>query len=143
MRLTTILTLIVLCAIVAACDSTKNPNGGEPIKQMTTVNVADEIAARLRLLAIAHAEQGYQTETTGEYGTLDQLKAKGYLMDDSGGQLRRYKFDVTLRPNGFEATAVPEKYGVTGVRSFYIDESQVLHAGDKGGGKATTTDPTM
>jgi hypothetical protein len=134
---------MVLGATVTACDSTKNPNGGAPIKQMSQINVADEMVAKIRLLAIAHAEQGYQAMTTGDYATLDELKAKGYLPDGSGGQLNRYKFDVTLRPNGFEATAVPEKYGVTGVRSYYVDESQTLHVADKGGAKATASDPAM
>jgi len=110
---------------------------------MVQVTAADEIAAKLRLLAIAHAEQNYQTETTGEYGTLDDLKSKGYLIDDSGGKLNRYKFDVTLRPHGFEATAVPEKYGISGIRSFYVDETLTLHSADKGGVKATSSDPSM
>jgi hypothetical protein len=133
-----ILVLAILAVATASCGSDKNN-----ISQVPQVTAADEMAARLRLLSISHAEQQYQAEAAGEYGTLDQLKDKGYLMDQSGGQLNRYKFEVMVRPHGFEATAVPERYGVTGTRSFYVDETQTLHGADKQGAKAAAADPVM
>ena len=140
--------VLFIVALIAAAGASWGCGSGEDaaknkVSQVPQVTAADEMAARVRLHAIADAEGRYQIEAGGEYGTIDQLKEKGYLLDQSGGQLNRYKFDVVVRPHGFDATAVPEKYGVTGVRSFYIDESQTLRGADKSGAKATATDPTM
>ncbi|HEY6333014.1 MAG TPA: hypothetical protein VI756_27065 [Blastocatellia bacterium] len=143
MKINLILMIAALLAAGAAltgCGSGKNDNAPSQVPQVTA---ADEMAARIRLLSLAQAEQRYQAESGGEYGSLDQLKEKGYWTDPSGGQLNRYRFEVGLRPHGFEATAVPEKYGVTGNRSFYVDESQTLHGADKAGAKATASDPVM
>jgi hypothetical protein len=143
MKTNLILTMMLMATVSAAltgCGSGKNDAKPSQVPQVTA---ADEMAARVRLLSLAQAEQRYQAESGGEYGSLDKLKEKGYWTDPSGGQLNRYKFEVSLRPHGFEATAEPEKYGVTGTRSFYVDESQTLHGADKAGEKATASDPTM
>lgn len=146
MKTNLILTIMLMAAASAVmtgmtgCGSGKNDAKPSQVPQVTA---ADEIAARIRLLSLGQAEQRYQTESGGEYGSLDQLKEKGYWTDPSGGQLNRYKFEVSLRPHGFEATAVPEKYGITGTRSFYVDESQTLHGADKAGEKANASDPVM
>lgn len=116
-------------------------NKNERPAQLPQVTAADEMFARVRLIAIAKAEAQYQFEADGEYGTLEQLIQKGFIVDPSQGQVARYKFEIALRPHGFDATAVPEKYGVTGDRSFFIDESNTIRAADKKGGKATVQDP--
>ena len=137
-------TLLILGLTIAGIVTVGCGSGGTAAPtQMPQVTAADEMAARVRLLSIANAEQRYQAESGSEYGSLDQLKEKGYLIDPSGGALNRYKFEVKLRPQGFEATAVPEKYGVSGNRSFYVDELQTLHGADKGGAKATSADPVL
>jgi hypothetical protein len=119
--------------------------GGQqtPPEQSVLVTVADETAAMARIRAIAGAEAQYQTESGGEYGTLDQLIQKRYVNDPSAGKLARYRFEVQVKPGGFQVTAVPEKYGVTGKRSFYVDETNVLHAADKKGAPATASDPDV
>jgi len=121
-------------------------SGGEDSRnsrpaQLPQVTAADEMFARVRLIAIAKAEAQYQFDADGEYGTLEQLIQKGFIVDPSQGQVARYKFEIRLRPHGFDATAVPEKYGVTGDRSFFIDESNTIRAADKRGEKATAQDP--
>ena len=111
---------------------------------MSMVSVADELAARSRLQAIVTAEAGYAaTSPSGQYATLDQLVEQGLTSNPTQGKLARYRFDVKVTPRGFEATAVPETYGVTGNRSFFVDETRVIRGGDKGGAKATAADPEM
>jgi len=125
------------CAVALSGRENKN----ERPAQLPQVTAADEMFARVRLIAIAKAEAQYQFEADGEYATLEQLIQKGLVADPSQGQVARYKFEITLRPHGFDATAVPEKYGVTGERSFFIDETNTIRAADKRGEKATAKDP--
>lgn len=128
--------LIALVAvIVPAC------NSQQPPEQSVMVTAANETAAMARLRAIAGAEARYQVEAGGEYGTLDQLIQKRYVNDPSSGKLTGYRFEIQVKPGGFQVTAVPEKFGVTGTRSFYVDETNVVHAADKKGAPATASDP--
>ncbi|MCI0491183.1 MAG: hypothetical protein L0229_31725 [Blastocatellia bacterium] len=123
-----------LMATIAGCDIKTN-------RQVPQVNVANELAVTMRLRAIADAEAFYFAESGGSYATLDELVEKGYVPDPSGGKLDGYRFDVRVKLDGFEATAVPKKFGITGRRSFYIDETKVLRGADKGGDPATASDP--
>ncbi len=127
--------LTLMASVIAACST---PQPGE---QSVIVTAANETAAMARLRAIAAAEAQYQVESAGEYGTLDQLIQKHYVNDPSSGKLIGYRFEVQVKRGGFQATAVPEKAGVTGKRSFYLDETNVLHAADKKGAPATASDP--
>lgn len=128
---------MTVCAFVA-CDK---PD--KPVEQSVIVTAANETAALTRLRAIAQAERRYQAESGGEYGTLDQLVQKGYVNDPSRGKLIGYRFDVKIGAGTFQATAVPEKFGVTGTRSFYVDEQNVVHGADKKGGEAASSDPEV
>lgn len=133
---------LVVCmsaCLLAGCAD----NPSKPAEQSVLVTAANETAALARLRAVVQAERRYQIESGGEYGTLDQLIKKGYLNDPSRGKLSGYRFDVRVRPGGFEATAVPEKFGVTGTRSFYVDELNVMHGADKKGAEATAADPEV
>jgi hypothetical protein len=125
--------------VLAGCGN--NPD--KPAEQSVIVTAANETAALARLRAVVQAERRYQVESGGAYGTLDQLIQKGYLNDPSKGKLSGYRFEVKVRPGGFEATAVPEKFGVTGTRSFYVDELNVVHGADKSGAEATSLDPEV
>ena len=129
--------LICLTTILlSGCDQ-------QPAKQSVVVTAANETAAMARLRAIAAAEAQYQVQALGEYGTLDQLIQKRFVNDPASGKLTGYRFEVQVRPGGFQATAVPEKFGVTGTRSFYLDETNVIHAADKKGAPATASDPEV
>jgi hypothetical protein len=117
--------------------------GTKVIGQAPHATAANEIAAMARLRAIAMAETHYQIESSGKYGTLDQLIKKGLVNDPSQGKLTGYKFDVEVTADGFRATAAPERFGVTGKRSFYIDERNVMRGADKGGARADASDPEV
>ena len=129
----------VVALSLAACST--GPQ--KPAEQSVLVTAANETAAIARLRAVAAAEAQYQVASGGEYGTLDQLIQKRYVNDPSSGKLTGYKFDVQVRSGRFEATAVPEKFGITGTRSFYVDETNVIHAANKKGSPATASDPEV
>lgn len=126
------------CALAGCGDQS-----AKPAEQSVIVTAANETAALARLRAIVQAERRYQVESGGEYATLDQLVGKGYVSNPSQGKLTGYRFNVKTKAGGFEATAVPEKFGVTGTRSFYVDELNVVHGADKKGGEATASDPEV
>jgi hypothetical protein len=126
-----------IALMMAGCNSQQSP------EQSVMVTAANETAAMARMRAIAAAEASYQVDSGGEYGTMEQLIEKRFINDPSSGKLTGYRFDIQLKPGGFKIIAVPEKFGVSGTRSFYMDETNVLHAADKKGAPATATDPEM
>lgn len=130
--------LSLVAAMVTACTSQQQQKQPE---QSVLVTAANETAVMARLRAIAAAEASYHVESGGEYGTLDQLVQKRYVSDPSTGKLTGYRFEVQVKAGGFQVTAVPEKFGVTGKRSFYLDETNIIHAADKKGAPATASDP--
>jgi hypothetical protein len=135
MKLSLLIVIAVAAVSLEACS--KQP----VVEQSVLVTAANETAALARLRAIAAAEARYQVESGGEYGNLDQLIQKRYVNDPSNGKLTGYRFEVQVRAGSFQATAVPEKFGITGKRSFYVDETNVMRAADKKGAPATASDP--
>ena len=113
------------------------------IEQTPHATAANEMAAMTRLTAIAKAEMMYQVESGGRYGSLDELIQKGFANDPSKGKLTGYRLEVKVGSDGFQATATPEKFPITGKRSFYIDERNVMRGADKGGAQATSSDPEV
>jgi len=97
------------------------------------------------------AEVTYQaTSGNGNFGTLNQLNAQ-FLISEllARGYANGYNFTITTvaRTNNTEAsftiTAVPINYGVTGIRSFYINTSGVMRGADKNGAPANADDPPI
>jgi len=130
--------LILSTGAIAACTMQQTDQRPE---QSALVTAANETAVMARLRAIANGEAMYMADTGGDYGTLDQLIQKRYANDPSSGKLTGYKFDVQVKRGGFQVTAVPEKYGITGKRSFFVDETNIVRAADKRGAPATAADP--
>lgn len=135
-RMQTIIVAVVVALLLLSA-SCRN----QPAEQPVMVTAANETAALARLRAIAAAEARYQVDSGGDYGSLEQLIQKRYVNDPSNGKLTGYKFDVQVRPGSFQITAVPEKFGITGKRSFYVDESNIVRTADKKGAPATASDP--
>ena len=128
-----------LAVSMAGCGGSKTT----VIEQAPHATAANEIAAMARLTAIARAEMLYQTESGGRFASLDELIQKGYTNDPSSGKLTGYKLEVRVGSSGFQATATPEKFPITGKRSFYIDENNVMRGADKNGAQATSSDPAV
>ena len=135
------LPLILLAVTLGGCNSTQPTAESSRPEQSVMVTAANETAAMARLRAIAVAEASYNAESAGEYAPLDRLVEKRYVSNPSSGKLTGYRFEVQVKPGGFQVTAVPEKFGVTGKRSFYIDETNILRAADKKGAPASAADP--
>ena len=108
---------------------------------------ANEGSAMHSLRMIASAEITYQsTRGDGKYGTLSQLAAEG-LIDSklAKGTKNGYNFTVELTTDemdapGFSVVGVPITYRSTGTRSFYIDETGIIRAGDNSGGPSSKMD---
>ncbi len=108
---------------------------------------ANEGAAQASLRTLHSAEATYQaTVGNGKYGTMSEL-ADAHLIDVNlaSGTRSGYHFEVELTTDdrnypGFTVVGVPLTYGSTGIRSFYIDETGVIRAGDKRGRPSTKED---
>ena len=107
---------------------------------------ANEGSAMHSLRMISQAELAYQSEF-GKWGTLEELAANGLIDPNlADGAKNGYKFTLTLdsqNPESFEVTGVPEDYRNTGTRSFFIDETFVIRAGDNFGAPATEMDSPL
>ena len=133
------LLMMAMLASSAACNSSKTT----VIEQAPQATAGNELAAMTRLQAIGRAELAYQAESGGQYATLDELIKRSMVNDPAKGQLTGYKFDVRVTAHGFEATATPERYGISGKRSFFVDEQNVMRGSDRQGAQATSADPMI
>ncbi|HEV7474529.1 MAG TPA: hypothetical protein VGN90_10805 [Pyrinomonadaceae bacterium] len=105
----------------------------------------------MSLQTLFSAEATYQATTgNGDYGTIEEL-GKEKLIDYVLAEGHRYGYLFRVRqekhssesPASFELWAVPRTYGRTGRRSFYMDETGVIHAADKKGAEANPDDASM
>jgi len=90
----------------------------------------------------------YQSNiNNGNYGSFSDLSA-ARLIDRSlaSGVVHGYRYTLTTvvqtssTPAFFKLSAIPERYGITGTRSFFIDESGILRSADKRGEPADEND---
>jgi hypothetical protein len=103
---------------------------------------ANEEAAISRMRGIARSEQTYRNYVRlGKYAALDDLQRVGFI--DHGDSKDGYKYAIELSDDSFEAVAVPERYGTTGKRSFYVSSDGLLHQADKNGAKADARDAIL
>jgi hypothetical protein len=90
---------------------------------------------------IANSEEQYKAGPgKGSYGSLQQM-IDGKMFPPNALEKYGYTFQITVTGDQFEAVATPREYGRTGKRSFFVDKSGVVRAGDHGGGPATIGDP--
>jgi hypothetical protein len=111
----------------------------------------NEAGAIASLRTLFSAEATYQATTgNGDYGTIEELREQklidyvlaeghryGYLF-----KVRREKYSAESQ-SSLEIVAIPRTYAVTGRRSFYIDETNVLRAVDKRGAEANRLDDSL
>jgi hypothetical protein len=104
--------------------------------------VRNERSVTYRLQSIAGAQESFHKKNT-RYGSLEELRKAdlyNYSDDDEPGG---YRITIKASASDFNATAEPTQYGVTGRRSYYIDQTGTLRAGDHGGKAAEATDPVV
>lgn len=116
---------------------------------LTSRSAVNETSAVRSILSISKAEREFTTKKNqGRYGALRELAESGLIGQElAGGTESGYRFSLRLKENdGFEAFAVPAKYGSvlgTGTRSFYLDETGILRQAYKGGGEASAADEAL
>ncbi|HEY0545549.1 MAG TPA: hypothetical protein VGC91_09255 [Pyrinomonadaceae bacterium] len=117
-----------------------------------TGDVATNEARAIKTLQSIHSAETTFKDKYGaaEYGSLEQLE-KQHLLDRARAAAMQngYVFEIKLQagkgdtPAAFTVSAVPQTYGVSGRRSFYIDQTGALRGDDKEGGPADAADPTI
>ena len=117
---------------------------------MAARRAANEGSAQASLRTLHAAEAPYQsTSGAGKFGTLNELAAANLIdLKLATGNKNGYNFTVELTTDdlnypGFEVVARPLTYRTDGVRSFYVDQTGVIRAGDNSGGPATKMDPPV
>jgi hypothetical protein len=154
-KLTIASVLLVSCSYDMAGQRTRplltrrvQTESSKKVKRLVTHNESGAVSV---LRTIFSAEATYQsTSGNGNYGTLEQLNDQG-LIDYILAKGHRYGYTFKLRVERYssesaaslEAVAVPRRYGRTGLRSFYIDETGVLRGADKRGAAATINDDPL
>ena len=108
---------------------------------------ANEGSAQSSMRTLHAAEATYQaTKGDGQFGTLNELAAANLIdFKLATGNKNGYNFTVELTTDemnypGFTVVARPLTYRSDGIRSFYVDETGVIRAGDNSGGPATKAD---
>ena len=115
---------------------------------LAAARAANEASAIHSLREISAAEATFHSNFD-KFATLEELKAQGLITPGLGSGTRRgYNFTVELTTDetdvaGFAAVAVPETYRTSGMRSFYVDETAVIRAGDNHGGPSTKMDEPL
>jgi hypothetical protein len=104
-------------------------------------------------LRIIHTLQlTYQTTAgNNNFGSFNELRAAFNVINQSlaSGATHGYRFTLitvnqtATTPAFFKVSAVPEQYGVTGTRSFYVDVTGVICGADKNGVPADENDPPV
>lgn len=111
----------------------------------------NEAGAIRTLQTLLSAEATYQATTgNGDYGTIEEL-GKQKLIDYVLAEGHRYGYLFRVRrekfspesPASYEIVAVPRTYRRTGRRSFYMNETGVIHTADKKGAEANPRDDVM
>jgi hypothetical protein len=115
---------------------------------LASARAANEGSAVRSLQEISLAQTTYHSNF-GKFGTIEELAAQNLINPRlRSGARNGYLFTVALTTDemnveGFAAVAVPENYRYSGIRSFYIDETAVIRAGDNYGGPSTKTDDPL
>ena len=105
------------------------------------VTLVPEMAAQAAIKAIHSAQVQYYSQY-GRYATsltelgppasgAASISAADLIGNDlAGGEKQNYKFSVTGNGGGYVINATPLTYNSSGRRSFYSDQSMVVHAND-------------
>lgn len=118
---------------------------------LAAARAANEAAAIRSLRIIQDAEQTYHaTRGQGRYGTLADLQHDRLISADLASGMKsgyRFKLEVIAAgPNDlpeFEAVAVPKDYPMSGIRSFFVDQTGVIRGEDRQGLEANRSTPPV
>lgn len=136
----------------ASSSQTRSANRTRPAtRQQRALIKHNEAGAIETLHTLFGAEATYQSTTgNGDYGTISEL-GEQHLIDYVLAEGHRYGYLFQVRPEKHSSesraslviVAIPRTYGVTGRRSFYLNESGVIRAVDKKGAEANRGDDSL
>jgi len=131
--LSTILAVTILL-VFSACQSYTTG-----LQQSTTRT--DETTAVAALHAISQAERSYSVSNEGNYGTLAQLSAAGYLDSRfaSAKPLKDYALNLTVSTGSYSCAADPSDGGAG--RHYFLDSAGLIHVNETQ--PASAGDPAM
>lgn len=151
----TVPTVFVLVVLLLSLSNNLQAQTVQPVQVLTRPAAVVRLTTRQQRRLIRHNEAGairtlqtllsaqatYQATTgNGDYGTIEELgkeKLIDYVLAEGHRygylfRVRREKFSPESQAS-FEIVAVPRSYRRTGRRSFYMNETGVIHAADKNG----------
>jgi hypothetical protein len=115
----------------------------EIINQRLSTLRSNESTARWKLQMILNTQNEYK-QSTGRYGSLEELKAAGHFKEEYETlEAPGYEIKLSVSGDKFELTATPTGYPKQGRRSFYLDQSGDLRGGDTGGKPASASEPVV
>ena len=158
-RVFTFLTLLLCCGYNLQAQwgrAVKTGSGPAVVARLTprqqrNLISYNEAGAIRTLQTLLSAEATYQSTTgNGDYGTIEEL-GKVQLIDRVLAEGHRFGYLFRVRREkrssesqaAFQIIAVPRTYLRTGRRSFYIDETGVIHAADKNGAEVSLADDPL
>lgn len=151
----TVPTVFVLVVLLLSLSNNLQAQTVQPVQVLTRPAAVVRLTTQQQRRLIRHNEAGairtlqtllsaqatYQATTgNGDYGTIEELgkeKLIDYVLAEGHRygylfRVRREKFSPESQAS-FEIVAVPRSYRRTGRRSFYMNETGVIHAADKNG----------
>lgn len=142
--------------VIRGADKRGQPaNASDPVLVVdfcTSGSITGNELCTIQSLRTLHgAEATYQaTHGNGNYTGITELGRVNLINGIlATGLIHGYSISVVVypfsstRPAEFRIIAVPQIYGVTGVRSFYIGTDGVIYGADKNGRPASESDPPI
>ncbi len=123
----------------------------EAVQAKSSPRIRNEKFVMQTLRTLAGAQMTFMaTAGNGNFGTFEELGNIG-IIDSvlATGEKYSYRFTITIissapnQPAEFRVSAVPQRYGKSGKRSFFIDQTAVLRGADRNGEPATVDDPPI
>jgi len=111
-------------------------------KMQRAVRQAAEVSAVQEIHAIQAAQTQYFSQFHRYAASLAELGPNLLPAELASGVKGGYKFTLQGRGGGYRVQALPVTYGKTGERTFYMDESGVVHQ-RIGPSPATRADPEL
>ncbi len=132
-------TAVLLAITLRACSAPVHaPNGTGAIKAITTIHTAQvQYFSNYGLLAASMRELGPPAS-----GADGPSGANLIERDLANGEKGGYRFTLTATPAGYNLSAVPSQFGISGRRTYFSDQGMGIHI-HFGPSPATMDDPLL
>jgi len=112
------------------------------VPRMDRARAAALEAEAIHNIQVLHTAQVQYMSMNGKYATTLGALSDLIPADIATGQKGGYKFTMVSTPGGYEITALPIKFGETGNRTFFSDQSMVVHQ-NRSNAPATSSSPEL